>query len=76
MVYTHFVHYARQVKEAGYNKYSVYTVMHRVRWHIQITTKGDHFKLNNNYASRYARLIEAQEPDLIGFFNFRRLQRP
>ena len=33
--------------------------------------KGKDFKLNNNYVSRYARLIMAQEADLEGVFETR-----
>ena len=31
-------------------------------------------KLNNSYTSRFARLIEAQEPDLRGYFELRELR--
>jgi hypothetical protein len=37
-------------------------------------TVGDDFKLNNNYHSRYARLIMEREPGLDGFFETRGLR--
>lgn len=47
-----------------------------LRWqHLRATT-GDPFKLNNNYRSRYARLIMEQEPDLEGVFLTRELTTP
>jgi hypothetical protein len=37
-----------------------------------MTTAGDdEFKVNNDYAAYYARLIMWQEPDLGGFFQLR-----
>jgi hypothetical protein len=35
------------------------------------TTRGDRWKLNNNYTAHYARLVMNQEPDLAGFFETR-----
>ncbi len=46
-----------------------------LRWsHIQTVRDESKFKLNNNYAPRYVRLIEQVRPDLIGVFNKRTLQ--
>jgi len=40
-----------------------------LRWERAMkTTDQTEWKLNNNYTSRYARLIMEQEPDLEGFF--------
>jgi hypothetical protein len=44
-----------------------------LRWNYLVQTTGDDFKLNNNYRSRYARLIEEREPDLRGAFELREL---
>ena len=38
------------------------------------STDRDGFKLNNNFTSRYARLIEREHPELRGFFRKRRLR--
>lgn len=38
-----------------------------------VTTDGAHWKLNNSYTSRYARLIMRQVPELNGFFTTREL---
>jgi len=40
------------------------------------TQDPDGWKLNNNYTSRYARLVMDECPDLDGFFNTRELQSP
>lgn len=35
---------------------------------------ADGFKLNNNFRSRYARLLEERRPELVGYFRKRRLR--
>ena len=66
---------AREAKAAGHARYGIKSIFERVRWHYQIELRHleEPFKLNNNYTSRYARLIMAQEPDLAGFFEIREL---
>jgi hypothetical protein len=45
-----------------------------LRWNYLVHTTGGDFKLNNNFRSRYARLIEHREADLRGAFELRELQ--
>lgn len=47
-----------------------------IRWEIdvRINPSGDGFKLNNNFRSRYARLIMEQEPDLADVFEIREIR--
>ena len=45
-----------------------------LRWKIRIETRGDEWKINNNFRSRYARLLMEQEPELRGKFETRTLQ--
>lgn len=73
-VYEHLVRLARKVKAAGKTKYSIWSLINQVRWHIEIETTGDTFKLSNDYSSRYSRLIMQQEPDLKGFFTTKQLK--
>lgn len=72
-VYRLLVQFARQVKASGKPAYGIESLFARLRWHFEIETKGDTFKLNNNYRSRYARLIMHREPDLESFFTTRGL---
>lgn len=44
-----------------------------LRWSYNRRTTGDEFKLNNNYRSRYSRLIAEREQDLADAFEMRRL---
>jgi hypothetical protein len=69
--------YTAQVKDVGFQHYSMDAIMHRVRWHVNVKTRSyDGFKINNNFTSRYARLLEKENKDLRGFFNKRKLRGP
>ena len=43
-----------------------------LRWSHGMKTKGDEFKLNNNFHSHYARALMEREPELAGFFETRK----
>ena len=76
-VYTDLVQLARQAKATGRRTFGIKSLYEVVRWNRFIQTtdpNDDSWKLNNNYHSRYARLIMDQEPDLKGFFNVRELK--
>lgn len=45
-----------------------------LRWRRGMQTRGDEFKLNNNFRSHYARALMQREPELAGFFEVRRLR--
>jgi hypothetical protein len=73
-IYTEIVSMAREWKKVGKRKLGIGMVFEVLRWNTAITTKSLDFKLNNNYRSRYVRLIEEQESDLVGIFRTRVLQ--
>lgn len=71
-VYRKLKQFALEVRSTGRTKYSIDGLFERLRWFYEIETQGgDPFKLNNNYRSRYARLLMANEPTLKGFFETR-----
>lgn len=69
-VYAKIVAMARTMKRRGFEHYGIKALVEVVRWHMALKT-GEEFKINNNYTSRYSRLIMQQEPDLAGFFDTR-----
>lgn len=72
-VYRALVGMARDLKHRGRSRIGIGMLYEVLRWHYAMATGGSDFKLNNNYRSRYARLIEAQEADLAGVFEKREL---
>ena len=67
---------ARLVKDRGFDRYSIKTLFEIVRWHFTFERDPtDEFKLNNNYHSRYARLLMERYPGEFGkFFETRELR--
>jgi hypothetical protein len=75
-VYATLVRLAREAKGAGKTKIGVKALWERMRWDLWLSTVDtiDEPKLNNDFTSRFARLIEEREPDLRGLFETRRLR--
>lgn len=72
-IYELIMRFIGEAKRRGFQNYTIKGIFERVRWHMNIETKGDVFKLNNNYTSRYVRMIEQNHPELAGFFRTREL---
>lgn len=70
-VYVLFKKYALQVAQRGHPRFSAKAVFERLRWHLLFETKGDVFKLNNNYTAYYARMLMQKEPRFKDFFRVR-----
>ena len=60
--------------EAGVPRLGIELLMNRLRWDALMRTRGDAFKINQNYASRYARLLVDTHPEWDGLFEFRKLR--
>lgn len=73
-VYNELVRLARQALARGRKKIGIKMIWEVVRWNRFISTTAADFKLNNNFHSRYARRIMAQEADLQGVFELRELK--
>lgn len=73
VIYQLIMRFTNEARRRGYKHYSIKGIFERVRWHMNVETHGDVFKLNNNYTSRYVRLIEERHPELVGFFRTREL---
>ena len=74
-VYEHICRFARQAKARGVKRWGIKAIFEVVRWHVKVNLGRDgDYKLNNNFTSHYARLIEEREPDLAGFFEKRTLR--
>lgn len=74
-VYHSLVKLARDLHERGRRRIGIGMLFEVLRWQHAMSTvdPGSEFKLNNNYRSRYARLIMDQEPDLDEIFETREL---
>ncbi len=75
-VYVAFCRMARAAKSRGRTKLGIQMLAEALRWDYTVNTSRDEgdFKINNNYLSRYARKIMANEPDLASIFETRELK--
>lgn len=55
-------------RQAGYERTSMKLLFEVLRWHHRLATTGSEFRLNNNFTSRYVRLISERRPDLASMF--------
>jgi len=69
----------RRAKERGRTKIGMGMLFEVLRWNRIVEGLPDEtedFKLNNNYRSRYARMVMHRYPDLDGMFDLRRIRTP
>ena len=73
-VWNLFVIFSFEAIKAGHKHYSHWAVMQRIRWHTDVETKGDKFKISNDWFAYYARLFHAIYPEYNGFFRIKPLK--
>jgi hypothetical protein len=74
-VYDRFLDLSFQVYKLGYRKYSAWTVLTAIRFQMDLTTKGEEFKINNDYVALYARKFIQQYPFMVDFFVLRQMKK-
>lgn len=71
-IWRHFKFYADQARTSGREHYSANAIFERIRWYVDIETKGEgELKLNNNFRAYYARMYHAAVPTAGQFFRNR-----
>ncbi|KQP81558.1 hypothetical protein [Aeromicrobium sp. Leaf291] len=60
--------------EGGQRRIGIGMLFEVLRWQYGRVTRGDEFRLNNNYRSRYVRLLLAEHPEWEAVFHTRSLQ--
>jgi len=71
-IYPLFEKFAGDLRRAGREHYGIQPIAERIRWHLNVETQGDEFKINNNHLSCYARLLMIHDKTFVGFFRTRR----
>lgn len=67
---------ARKAVAQGWSRIGIDFLYHRLRWVYATQTNRDpgEFRLNNDYTSRYARLLIREHPELSELFETRKLR--
>lgn len=73
-IYKELVRLATIAKVQGVQRYSAKAMFEVIRWNFVLRRLGANFRINNDFTSRYARLINRREPGLRNFFTVRKLK--
>lgn len=75
-VYAELVRLARIARAGKHGRIGIRMLWEVMRWNLlyQTQDQSSSYKFNDHYHSRYARLIQNNEPDLRGVFELRRLR--
>ena len=74
-VFAHLCTFAQGAVEAGFERYSIKALVERVRYHVEVEVRStDGFRINNDFSSRYARLLMDEGVVPAGFFETRTLR--
>jgi hypothetical protein len=74
-VYALFKRFTLQAISAGHKNLSAWLIINRIRWETSIETKGEDFKISNDYIAYYSRLFMHEHPQFSGFFRTKALKR-
>ena len=70
-VYAYLQGHALRLRRMGITHWSMRNLWERLRMDYAVYTNGKPFKLDNNHAPFYSRLLMESEPELRGFFEVR-----
>lgn len=69
-----FFRFADEAWESGVRPIGAKLITERLRWETVMASKGDPFKINNNFTAYLAREYVKAKPDRISLFEFREVQ--
>ena len=76
-IYAYYIRFAIEWLETGANKISSKQIIGRIRWFLDVETKGkeaEAFKINDAFTAHYSRLFTSQYPQFESRIEFRRLR--
>lgn len=71
-----YLKFARDADASGRRRYGIGAITERVRWHVEVETRGDQFKINNDFRAPLARLLVARDAHLKNLFEMRKRRSP
>lgn len=70
-----FERFALEAVRAGATKTSGWLIVNRIRWETAVVTKGDDFKISNDYVALYVRLFQHRYPQHRHLFSTKPAKR-
>jgi hypothetical protein len=74
-VYELFEKFTLDAISKGHDRLSAWLIVNRIRWETAVETRGDDFKISNDFIAYYARLFMHNHPRYEGFFKTKTLRR-
>lgn len=74
-VYELFKRFTYEAIAKGHDRLSAWLIVNRIRWETMVETRGDDFKISNDFIAYYARLFMHEHPEYDGFFRTKQLRR-
>jgi hypothetical protein len=75
IVWFYFAFFTDEAIRHGVKKLGGQLIIERVRWEVFIITKGDEFKINNDFTAFYVRKWLCTHQNQLEFFDIRRIRR-
>lgn len=74
-VYKKFKKYANQMFKNGRRRYSAWAIINGIRWETELKTRGNKFKINNDFIALMTRKLVRENKNFKGFFLTRPLKQ-
>ena len=74
-VYELFEKFTLDAISKGHERLSAWLIVNRIRWETAVETRGDDFKISNDFIAYYARLFMHNHPRYEGFLKTKQLRR-
>lgn len=71
-IWSHFRRFALEAVQSGRARFGGAMIIQRIRYFVEIETKGDVVKINNDFEPYYVRMFVAKFPQHEGLFELRR----
>jgi len=72
-VYELVERFTLEIISHGFRNYSINSIFERIRWHTDVKTTGDKFKVSNNHHAYYARYFMHNNPQYKDFFRTQKI---
>jgi len=72
--FTLFERFTADAISRGHKNLSGWLIANRVRWETSVVTKGNEYKISNNFIALFARLYMVRHQQYVGFFRTKRMK--
>ena len=74
-VYVLFKRFSFEAINKGHKRLSAWMIANRIRWETTVVTKGNDYKISNDFIALFARKFMEEYPEYDGFFKTKKMKR-